>query len=186
MNSELKNFMRDRQRPLTRLYKEEPKAALVVDHAHTTSDCTDPLHGELRLGPTGDPLRFSLHQAVGGESDLAVPGDILCAALASCFDSTLRVIANRMGITVTELSIGVRAHVDVRGTLCVSPDVSVGFSRMTASIRLRAVDAQPHLLKTLIKMTEHCCVVYQTLRHALPIALRLDLEDASTQEASHA
>jgi hypothetical protein len=38
---------------------------------------------------------FGTHTAVGGESDYPVPGELLCAAVASCLDSTIRTIANR-------------------------------------------------------------------------------------------
>ena len=45
----------------------------------------------------------------GGLGDLPVPGDILCAALASCTDSTIRVVANMFGIELLELAVDVHA-----------------------------------------------------------------------------
>lgn len=73
---------------------------------------------------------FGIHRAVGGYHDAPNPGDILCAALASCLDSTIRIIADRLGITLTSLEVDVTAEVDVRGTLVVNRDIPVGFQAM--------------------------------------------------------
>jgi uncharacterized OsmC-like protein len=74
----------------------------------------------MSLGPLG------IHHAVGGYHDAPNPGDLLCAALASCLDSTLRIIAARLGVRLVALEVDVTADVDVRGTLMLDRAVPVG------------------------------------------------------------
>jgi uncharacterized OsmC-like protein len=170
------NLMRDRQRPLVNLYKEEPAAAMVTDVAFTEWSNHDPLHSSVVVGPH-EPIRVpvALHTAVGGDSDEAVPGDILCAALASCLDSTLRVIANRMGVELLGLKVVATAQVDVRGTLLVSNEVRVGFQDMQVRVQLQLPDEVPQQQRAqLLQLAEGCCVVLDTLRRGVPVNLQLE------------
>ena len=178
-----KNLMRDRQRPLIDLYKKEPAAAWVTDIARTEWSCDDPLHGTVVLGPS-EPVHvpIAVHTAVGGDSDEAVPGDVLAAALASCIDSTIRIIANRMRIPLVALTIRASAEVDVRGTLCVDPNVPVAFQRMSLHISIQAEQGvEESKIKFLLQLAESCCVVLQTLRNGLPVAV--SIENRSEQGA---
>jgi len=175
----LKGMMNRRHHPLVRLYREEPAAARIVDGARTAEGCAarnDPIHGELVIG-TSQPLTapLSIHSAVGGDHDGPNPGDYLSAALAGCFDSTMRIIANRLGIELEELSVSVRAEVDVRGTLCVAPDVPVGFQKLSLSVRARpAPGTAEQAMQMLLTATEHSCVVLQTLRGGVDVGLRFE------------
>ena len=88
-------MMRDRHRPLVERYKASPETARIRDGARTTplsEHGCDPVHGQLVIG-TSNPITapVSIHSAVGGDHDGPNPGDYLAAALASCFDSTMRV-----------------------------------------------------------------------------------------------
>lgn len=164
-----RGLMWERQAPLTELYNREPRAAWVTDCARTTSDLDDPLHGEVLVGEQTS-LPFSLHVAVGGLSDLPVPGDIMSAALASCFDSTARVIADRVGFRFTHLSVQVRSEVDVRGTLCLDASVPVGFQRLSVDIEYEVpAGTNERAVRLALQMTEQCCVVFQTLKNGVAV-----------------
>lgn len=170
------SMMRTRQRPLMRLYRQEPKAAQIVDGARTVPGAHrrhDAVHGELSIG-TSNPIvaPLSIHSAVGGDHDGPNPGDYLGAALVGCFNSTLRVIADRLGIEIVDLNIEAKCEVDVRGTLCVDPDVPVGFTRIALSVDVvPAEGTPPEMIDMLIAGTEHCCVVLQTLKGGVKIDL---------------
>jgi uncharacterized OsmC-like protein len=160
-------LMHTRQGPLAELYTRDPSQSWITDSAtsHSTAKALlDPLHGEVTAGSLNIPI--ALHSAVGGESDGPVPGDILCAALSSCMDSTLRVVANRLGITLKSVNICTSAEVDVRGTLCIDPTVVVGFQNIHLSV---SIEAQPNtsdaLIDALLNTAERCCVVMQTLKN---------------------
>ena len=178
-----KNFMRDRQRPLARLYRQEPAAAWVTDCATTEHSLDDVLHSEVVVGP-GRTQRWSVavHTAVGGESDAPVPGDILCAALCSCLDSTIRVVANRLGLELARLSVTATAEVDVRGTLRLDDEIPVAFQRMGLDVDLALVDGTPESTRQLlVAASEYSCVVLQTLRNGVPVNVQLRAGEERTE-----
>jgi uncharacterized OsmC-like protein len=158
----------DHQAPLRALYNASPEAAMVVDHARTSSaDHADPFHAMVEpMDGCGVVVPVGVHRAVGGMHDAPTPGDLLCAALAACQDSSVRMVANLLGIELTFLEVKVSAEVDVRGTLGISRDVPVGFQSIRCDINFRAKEGtRPELLEKLKVAAEHCCVVQQTLRN---------------------
>ena len=99
---------------------------------------------------------------------------LLAAALASCLDSTLRIIANRLDIKLIRLSVTATGEVDVRGTLMVSPDVPVGFQHFQLAVDIEAEpDTAPAMLKALLNAAEASCVVMQTLRNGVDVCTDL-------------
>ena len=79
--------------------------------------------GSVQIGAPdfGVTAPVGVHRAVGGMHDLPVPGDILCAALVACVDTTIRILSNHLGIPLSSLEVDVQADCDVRGTLLVDP-----------------------------------------------------------------
>ena len=177
MNNKDVTGVRARQDPLCKRYKETPEEAVITDRARTTGGVdTDPFHGHVVVGNKehGAVLPFGIHRAVGGYSDAPNPGDILCAALAACLDSTIRIISDRLGVALTSLEVEVTADVDVRGTLIVDKNVPVGFQAMRCHVNVQAADGtDPRLMKKLVAASEHSCVNLQTLRSSVSIETSL-------------
>jgi uncharacterized OsmC-like protein len=166
------NSVYEAQAPLRALYKDAPEMALVTDQAVTGGvDPTDPFHSQLKpFKEGGVSIPFGVHRAVGGPYDAPCPGDLLCAALAACQDSSIRMVANRMGIELLALEVQVKATVDVRGTLGIQKDVPVGFQSITSDVHLKAKEGTtPEMLEQLRIAVERCCVVGQTLLAPPPI-----------------
>lgn len=162
----------DAQKPLRATYKVTPAAALVTDHARTCGDLpSDPFHSKVEpMDGCRVVVPIGTHAAVGGPHDGPTPGDMLCAALAACQDSSMRMVANLLGVELTSLEVNVTATVDVRGTMAVDPSVPVGFQAMTCNVRFKARDGTPpELLERLKLAAERCCVVQQTLKSPPPI-----------------
>jgi len=160
--------VREIQAPLRAQYKTTPQAAKVVDHARTSgADAADPFHSTVEPMPgCGATLPVGVHGALGGLHDAPTPGDILCAALAACQDSSVRMVANILGVELESLVVEVTGDVDVRGTMAVDLQVPVGFQAMRCEVRLRARDGtDPRLLEKLRVAAERSCVVQQTLRN---------------------
>jgi hypothetical protein len=99
--------VRDRQTPLCAQYKSSPESAMVVDRAQTSSSTAiDPFHSVVEPMPgCGVRIPVAVHHAVGGMHDAPTPGDILCAALAACQDSSVRMVANLLGIELVFLAV---------------------------------------------------------------------------------
>ncbi len=170
--------VRARQDPLRAHYKEAPEDAMITDRARTSGGVhTDPFHGQCIPGSKdyGVVWPFGIHQAVGGYHDGPNPGDLLCAALAACLDSTIRIIADRLGVVLTSLEIEVVADVDVRGTLMVDRAVPVAFQRMRCRVHILAAEGtDPVLMEKLMTASEYSCVNLQTLRAGLPVETCFD------------
>lgn len=173
------SLVKQRQDPLRDRYRMEPEEAWIVDGAGTVQGGSDdPFHSTVAPGQGyGTLWRVGIHRAVGGYHDQPNPGDILCAALASCLDSTLRMIADRLEIPIAFLVVTARAEVDVRGTLLVDRDIAVGFQQMKCQVHLETADGvPPEKVKMLLMAAEHSCVVLETLRHGVPVQTQLDHE----------
>ena len=163
----VQSIVKTRQAPLRKRFLSDPRAAMVTDSAVTSSpDHRDPFHARVSPMPaSGHTVAVGVHKSLGGLHDAPTPGDILCASLASCLDSSLRMVANAMSIPLRRLQVEVSGDVDVRGTLMISTKVPVGFQHMTCRVTLEVDDeTEQSAIDKLCKLAEHCCVIMQTLQ----------------------
>ena len=162
----------DAQKPLKAKYRQNPESAMVTDHARTSGqDSSDPFHSQVEpMDGCGVVVPVGVHAAVGGIHDAPTPGDLLCAALAACQDSAVRMVANILGVELTSLEVRVTATADVRGAMAMDPTVPVGFQAMACDVDLQVKDGTPpELLEKLRFAAERCCVVQQTLKSPPPV-----------------
>ena len=162
--------LRALQAPLKERYQNDPKAATITLKAKGT---LDDAHIACRV-ETGRGLAVAgLHPATGGSGLELCSGDMLLEALVGCAGVTLKAVATALEIPLRSARVSAEGDLDVRGTLGVAKDASVGF----AQIRLRFdvdTDAPQERLDQLLKLTERYCVVYQTLRNGPPIEVKLN------------
>lgn len=181
-----KGIVKQRQDPLRERYRTAPDEARIVDSAKTVmNESEDPFHSTVVPGEGYDASwHVGIHRVIGGYHDLPNPGDILCAALASCLHSTLRLIADRLEIPVANLEVSTRAEVDARGSLIVDRNVPVGFQQIKCQVRLvPAGNVPPEKVKMLQAAAEHSCIVLQTLRNGVPVQTQFE-ELQSTADAA--
>lgn len=179
----------DRQAPLRTLYQGTPSAAWVYDQAKTVDTqvpASHSIHGHVVCGegvPVDIPV--SAHSAVGGESDFPCPGELLAAALASCLDTAIRMIANLKQIKLSHLEVEVRLGADVRGALMTGDAVPVGFqtAHMTVDLQTEGDLPEAHL-NALIDAAERSCVIWQTLRAPPTVQLERCLRSGIKPAAS--
>ena len=172
----------ERQEPLRQRYRVAPDEARITDRGEATGGVTlDPFHGVVVAGQGQEEgWRIGIHRAVGGFHDLPNPGDVLCAALAGCLDTTLRILAARLRIPLDGLTVVVTGDVDVRGTLAVSDDVAVGFQGLRCRVEIEAGDEVPAAaVRRLVAAAERACVVLQTLRNGVPVELSWEAGEAA-------
>src|SRR5262250_1463569 len=149
------------QQPLKDAYRQDPARAVVTLRAH----------GELGAEnvscsvATGQALAVAgLHPASGGDGTLACSGDMLLQALVACAGVTLRAVATSLSIDVSGGTVTAEGDLDFRGTLAVSKEAPVGFRSIRLAFDLDT-DASAEQVRTLLRLTERYCVVYQTLAH---------------------
>ncbi len=156
-------------------YKADAGHALVVDEAVTTSAFvpgTTALYSQVTLGHYDlPPIDIGVHEKVGGNHDFPNPGELLCAAIAACFDSCIRLICCRLGVDLKALSVQVRGHVDVRGTLKMAQGVPVGFQSFTIDVDIDGGNVPEQTIAAILKAGEESCVVMQTIKHSPPIEI---------------
>lgn len=159
-------------------YQGDFASAWIIDSAEVIGiNLHDPFRTTVSINEKMKvPFKIGVHKAVGGDHDFPNPGDLLCASLASCFESTIRLISNKLGIELIETKITVTAQVDVRGTLMIDTTVPVEFQSMHIAALLIAKNTNEKLLHTLIKGAKHSCIVYQTIKKGIPITLYTDIK----------
>jgi|HubBroStandDraft_6_1064221.scaffolds.fasta_scaffold111645_1 uncharacterized OsmC-like protein len=170
-----------RQAPLRRTYEQDAAQALVVDRAHTVGrDLEDPVRTAVVPGEEyrAEDVTIAVgnHRGVGGLHDAPNSGELLCAALAACQDSTIRMVADLLGVRLTALAVEVEGDVDLRGALAVNGSVRVGFQSMCCQTKIEvAHGTDPRTVEMLLTAAERSCVILDTLRHGVDVTTKVDL-----------
>jgi len=171
----------DRQAPLRRVYEQKPAEAMIVDHGRTLGrDLADPLRtsaapGEEYAVETVE-IAVGTHRGVGGHHDAPNPGELLCATLAACQDSTIRMVADLLGVQLTSLAVQVEGDVDLRGCLAVDRSVRVGFQSMRSRTQLGVPPGtDSRTVELLLAAAERSCVVLDTLRHGVDVEAGVEI-----------
>lgn len=171
----------ERQKPLMADYIVNPEKAWITDMATIEGQhLGDPFHTKVIVNEELQyPFPIGVHRAVGGLHDAPNPGDTLCTALAACFESTLRLVADRLGITLKSTSVKATAEVDVRGTLMIDKSVPVAFQKMGLQVEISTGCENSAMVETLLRATEHSCIILQTLKMALPVTIKHQIVEES-------
>jgi uncharacterized OsmC-like protein len=161
--------LRAMQAPIKDRYKSAPEAALVTLKAKGTLDATS-IACKVE---TGRALAVAgLHPATGGSGLELCSGDMLLEALVACAGVTLKAVATALDIPLKSGVVSAEGDLDFRGTLGVAKDAPVGFARIRLSFDIET-DAPQERIDQLLKLTERYCVVYQTIKSAPPIEVRI-------------
>jgi uncharacterized OsmC-like protein len=168
--------------PLRRAYEQDALQALVVDRAHTVGfDLEDPVRTAVVPGEEyrAEDVMIAVgnHRGVGGLHEAPNSGELLCAALAACQDSTIRMVADLLGVRLTALAVEVEGDVDLRGALAVDGSVRVGFQSMHCRTNIEVADGtDQRTVEMLLAAAERSCVILDTLRHGVDVTTKVDLE----------
>jgi uncharacterized OsmC-like protein len=155
---------RNRQRALKDAYREDGSLARQVSAVYSVTP-PDAEAGKVRIAidsPAGVEIDIGAHASVGGTDDTGCSGDYLLAALAGCYEVTLRLVAAASGLTINRLDLRVEGDWDARGTLGLDRDVAVGLTGIRVLVNLEA-DGPEDRLARLETLADQFCVVTQTL-----------------------
>jgi uncharacterized OsmC-like protein len=161
--------LRAMQAPIKDRYKADPDAAVITLKARGT---LDDAHIACKV-ETGRALAVAgLHPATGGSGLELCSGDMLLEALVACAGVTLKAVATALDVPLRSAAVAAEGDLDFRGTLGVAKDAPVGFKAIRLTFTVDT-DAPQEKLDQLLKLTERYCVVYQTIRSAPPVEVRL-------------
>lgn len=175
-----------RQAPLRQTYAEDSEEAITFKRVRTVETSnTDVWHGT--VAPVDYPdvaWQYGIDAKLGGYDDLPNPGHVLCAALAACMDSTVRMIADHLGVGIEHLEVEVAGDVDVRGCMAIDSSVRTGLRHIHCEIRLRPdPTADERLVRIVLDQAEQLCVTLDTLREGVPIDVSVEVTAPSIEPA---
>ena len=150
------------QRPFKERYRSDPSSSRITLRASGIETET-PMTCSVDIGRA--VYAAEAHAGTGGPGTGACSGDLLLGALAACAQITCQLVATAMGIPFERIAVTVDGDLDLRGTLGVSKEVSVGFESLRVRFDVDAPGATPEQLAALREKSEQYCVVFQTLRH---------------------
>ena len=161
--------IRSLQKPLKEQYRNDPNASRITIQAKGGQSDV-PIACSVDIGRA--IYQAEAHKGVGGAGAGACSGDLLLGALAACAQITCQMVAAAMGIPTERIEVTVNGDLDLRGTLGISKDVSVGFDSIHLHFDVVAPQATAEQLRALREKTEQYCVVMQTLKR--PPSLQSD------------
>jgi len=156
------------QAPLKEKYRADPRSAIVT--LRVKGRIGEGISCKVETDRT--EVVAGLHPATGGDGTFACSGDLLLESLAGCAGVTLSAVATAMGITIKDGIVTAEGELDFRGTLGVSKEAPVGFKEIRLAFELHCNEPEEKL-KTLLRLTERFCVVYQTLIAATEIKTKI-------------
>lgn len=160
-----------RRRPAAGLHDDAPAAArweggtrVVATHANGAAVVTD------------------MPVELGGSGDQVTPGWLLRAALASCATTRIAMAAAVEGIELSSLSVDAGSRSDARGLLGMTESdgsqVPAAACDVELTVRIAAVGQSPERLRALVEGCDRFSPVSETLRHAVPVAARIQVDVA--------
>ena len=164
--------LRSIQKPYKEKYRSDPATAQITLKAQGSQTET-PMACSVDIGRA--LYQAQAHTGIGGAGTSACSGDLLLGALAACAQLTCQMVATAMGIPTNRIEVKVEGDLDLRGTLGISKEATVGFESIRVSFEIDAPDATAEQLDKLREKTEQYCVVMQTLAH--PPALQVNWYD---------
>ena len=163
--------LRALQAPLKEGYKQNPEKAIVSAKAEGVIDgedivCQIPSHVGTTLA--------GLHPATGGDGSKACSADMLMEALVACAGVTLKAVATAMRLPLNRAKVIAEGSWDARGTLGVDRTAPVGLKEVRLDFEIDS-PADPEKIEKLVQLTEHYCVIYQTLTNPPKLESRYEV-----------
>lgn len=106
--------------------------------------------------------------SLGGTDEGPNPMAYLMAAVAGCFASTARHVAEEMGMTLRSLAVDVSATLDPAGMTGKDPSVRSGLSKLTMRLRVDT-DADDATVADWIARSRKRCPVEDTITHGTAV-----------------
>ena len=108
-----------------------------------------------------------------GQNSGPKPSELVLAALAACQETTYRIYAEDMGISIKEISVKLTGTQDLRGFMALDEEVPAGFSNITGTVLVQS-DASQSDLELLQKRVDKYCPVLDDLRRPVDVSLNVE------------
>ncbi|CAI8357201.1 MAG: Uncharacterised protein [SAR116 cluster bacterium MED-G04] len=98
------------------------------------------------------------------------PSELVLAALAACQETTWRIYAEDMGITIDKISVTLTGTQDLRGFMSLDKNVPSGFTSIEGEVHLETRASEEELEQLQIVVDQHCPVLDDLTR---PVSVNL-------------
>jgi uncharacterized OsmC-like protein len=128
----------------------------------------------------GTQLLTDMPSELGGSGDQVTPGWLFRAGLASCLATRIAMGAAAEGFALTLLEVSASSRSDARGLLGMQDAsgtrVCAGPRDVQVRVRISAPGISPERLRLVVEESNRCSPVSATLRDAVPMTLRIEVD----------
>lgn len=111
-------------------------------------------------------------QGFNGQNNGPKPSELVLAALAACQETTYRIYAEDMGISINEISVELTGTQDLRGFMALNDTVPAGFTSISGTVFIQS-EASKSDLELLQKRVDKYCPVLDDLRRPVDVSLHV-------------
>ena len=148
----------------------DPANARVVFQAAATAH--DAVASTITLGQY--QIEVDEPPTLGGAAKAPNPVEYYLASLLSCQIVTWRFWAEKLGITVDEITARAEGDLDVRGFFGLDTDIRSGFQEVRVIVKVRGPETAERYRELQQAVDAHCPVLDLT-RNATPVTTRIEL-----------
>lgn len=128
---------------------------------------------------SGTQVLTDMVAELGGEGNLATPGWLLRAGLASCLATRIAMEAAAAGIVLTRLEVTATSTSDARGLLGMMDDhgepVTAAPDQVQLEVSIDASNVPAERLRAMIDTSYRCSPVSSAVERALPVKLLVNI-----------
>lgn len=123
----------------------------------------DGVRSEVRIRDFA-PLVIDEPPSLGGADAGPNPMEYVLAAYIGCASVMTRIIAQEIGLSISDVHFDIQGDLDARGFMGVA-DVKPHFSRVSGRVRLNTTE-DPERIRELVGLVENRCPVFRLLQDA--------------------
>lgn len=157
----------------------ESAISYLTDHPdevrYTDSVATATMGDDLRVTVEGGhgTIVTDMPKGVGGRAELASPGWLLRAAVASCVATVIGMEAARADVDLSELVVEVDSESDDRGILGMDPDTDAGPASMSIRITTAASGTDAQRLREVVATGADRCPVCDAAKRSVDVSVEI-------------
>jgi putative redox protein len=124
-----------------------------------------------------DPMVIDEPAAFGGGDSAVSPADVVLIALGTCQEIMYVALASTMDIPLEEVTVGVKADLDLRGLAGLDPEIPPGLLEMTYDVKIKS-SASIEDLKRLADVVENQCPLLDTITRGVKVTGKVNFNDS--------
>ena len=160
---------------LQKQFTEKPENAVLT--YYSSSKLVEGLQSKVTV--RDHKLTIDEPTSFGGKDEGASPVELILAALGSCQEITYKAFATALGIDLKNVSVNLKADLDLKGFLAIDDKVRPGFQYIDGQVKIES-SAPKSQIDKLIEVVNSHCPVLDILQNKVPVKLSQSLVNNET------